>query len=175
LIFFRDGTVDFVQTLDVFQSTGSSDYNGPPTWNGNSSANVVHRIQFDQELRAHNDIQTDDATISTSLSTTTITFSAEIPQISTQALVQDNSYNWNKNTWVSHTPIIELSDYFSTSQPIDIFFNGSVKVDTPMEIQGTCVISGDLDVEESLEIIGSGKLVILSSDYDTSNSLTLNY
>lgn len=177
LIFFRDGTVDFVQTLDVFQSTGASDYNGPPTWNGSSSANEVRRIQFDQELRAHNAIQTEDVTIPTLLSSTSITFSGDIPHIPTQALVQDTSYNWNKDTWDSYSSVITLSDHFSSSQPIDVFFNGSLEVDSSMEIHGTCTISGEIaiDAPQSLNLIGSGRLVLLTSNFDTSNTLTLNY
>jgi len=179
LLFFRDGTVDFVQTLDTNQSTGSSNYSGPPSWNGHSSVSEIHHIQFDEDLRTSTNIQINDSTITTYRSTNRITFTTDIPYVPAQTITQDNAYNWNESTWEKTVTPIVLSDYFSSSQlqPTDVFFNGSIVVDTSMEIRGSCNVVNALTIGENkgLHFVINGKLVILASDYDTSNILTLNY
>ena len=177
LIFFRDGTVDFVQTLDTNQSTASSNHNGPPSWNGHSSVSEIRRVQFDQDLRDSNAINIGDTHVPVTRSNDNITFTTNNPDIPAQALVQDNSYNWNKTTWETHSSPIVLSDYFSPPElPTDVFFNGTVVADTPFDIKGTCTMTEvTLTPNANFQFGGETKFVLLASEYDISNTLTFNY
>jgi hypothetical protein len=139
----------------------------------------VNHIQFDQDLRDSNAISIGDTHVPVTRSndSTSIAFTTNNPDIPAQALVQDNSYNWNKTTWEKHSLPILLSSLSSLPQlPTDVFFNGTVVADTPFDIDGTCTMTEvTLEPEANFTFGGDTKLVLLASEYDISNTLTFNY